>query len=79
MQDRTRPPTYPAIGFLVDYGMAVAVLVALVPACLGAWALAAGYGWICLVLGVAAGLVVGLVMCSYVEVLRIMSETLMPR
>jgi hypothetical protein len=79
MSQPNQPPAYPAVRFLVTKGDFLAVLVGLVPLGLGLWALSAGYPWPLALLGAAAGAVLWLVLRSYVEVLRILSDTLMPR
>jgi len=73
------PPTYPAIRTIGAYGNLLAALVGLAPIALALWALAAGLGWAWLIPGAFAGAVLWLVMRSYVEVLRILADTLMPR
>lgn len=70
---------YPTIAFLLRWGNALALVVATCPP-LGAILLSA-QGWTILV--VPAGLIAGVVMWgllrSYVEVLRVISDTLIPK
>lgn len=79
MTSPNQPPSYPAIRLLVEKGGLLAVIVALAPVCIGVWALLAGLAWPWMALAIAAGLLLWLVLRSYVEVLRILSDTLMPR
>lgn len=74
------PPSYPAIRLFTRHGDALALVAGLAPVALALWAvLGAGAGWGWLVAGLAGGGGLGLVMRSYVEVLRILADTLMPR
>lgn len=79
MPDISQPPSYPAIRFLAAKGDLLAVLVALMPVCGALWALANGFPWLSMVVAVVAGALLWLILRSYVEVLRILSDTLMPR
>jgi hypothetical protein len=79
MSNSTLPPSYPTIRFLAANGDAIAVLIALAPLCAGIWALTQGIAWPWMVLAVAAAVVLWVIIRSYVEVLRILSDTLMPR
>lgn len=79
MSISNQPPSYPAIRFIVTKGDLLAAIVALVPVLLGIWALASGFYWPWMVLAIGTGAVLWLVLRSYVEVLRILSDTLMPR
>lgn len=74
-----RPPSYPAIKFLASKGDLLAILVALAPICVGVWALATGYGWPWMIAALVVAAVLWLILRSYVEVLRVLSDTLMPR
>lgn len=79
MSKINQPPSYPAIRFLAASGDLLAVLVGLLPVCAGIWALTAGFAWPWMILAVGSGALLWLVVRSYVEVLRILSDTLMPR
>lgn len=79
MSDPTQPPSYPTIQFLAANGDLFAILVAIAPVCIGVWAIAAGYSWPWLLLAGAAAAALWLIVRSYIEVLRILSDTLMPR
>ncbi|PWR20995.1 hypothetical protein [Zavarzinia compransoris] len=74
-----RIPTYPIVTFLVARGMVLAAVLGLVP--LAASVLLALAGWPPLVVagGAVASLVLGGLLASYVEVLRIIADTLMPK
>lgn len=73
------PPSYPAIRFISTWGDALAIIVALACAAIGVYAVCAGFHWLAGAVGVAAGALLWLVLRSYVEVLRILADTLMPR
>lgn len=79
MSDPNQPPSYPAIKFLAAKGDLLAILVALVPICVGLWALAAGYPLYWMIAALVVAGVLWLILRSYVEVLRVLSDTLMPR
>jgi hypothetical protein len=79
MSHRNQPPSYPAIRFITRWGDALAILIALACAASGIAAVWAGFAWPFGAAGVAAGLLLWLVLRSYVEVLRILADTLMPR
>lgn len=70
---------YPTIAFIVRWGGPLAVAVA---ACLPLGALvlvAKGWSPLVLVAGAVAGLVAWALLRSYVEVLRVISDTLIPK
>lgn len=79
MTKADQPPSYPAIRFIAKWGDLLAIAVGAVPACLGLWALFTDSGWLWLFAGAGTGALIWLVVRSYVEVLRILSDTLMPR
>jgi len=79
MSQPNQPPSYPAIRFITAWGDALAILVAVACMAIGIYAAWLGYAWPCFVVGVAVGLILWLVLRSYTEVLRILSDTLMPR
>jgi hypothetical protein len=70
---------YPAVRLLRQYGNWFAIGLGLVFVIIGAWATAAGYGAICLFVGIVAGAFGAFVMRSYVELVRIIAEMLLPR
>lgn len=73
------PPSYPAIMFIRNSGGLLAALLGLAPVIVAIWAVAAGYSWVWFVPAIAVGALLFLVFRSYVEVLRILADTLMPR
>lgn len=79
MSNPAQPPSYPTIQFLAAKGDLFAALVAIAPLCLGIWAIAAGYAWPWMIVAAAAAGALWLVVRSYIEVLRILTDTLMPR
>ncbi|MDB5846601.1 MAG: hypothetical protein JWP29_353 [Rhodoferax sp.] len=74
-----KTPTYPVVSFLVARGalasVVLSVLVAL--ACIGA-GLSSGWLWL-VPLGIVVAAVLLVVLLSYVEVLRIIADTLIPK
>lgn len=72
-------PTYPVVQFLVARGQGVALALSLL-VLIAAWAggLATGQLWLALAGTAAAGVLLGLLL-SYVEVLRIIADTLLPK
>ncbi len=79
MSSPNQPPTFPAIRLIAAGGDVIAALVGLVPVLAAIWAVAAGFSWLVVPAGLLAGALLWLVLRSYVEVLRILSDTLMPR
>ncbi|MFD0666894.1 hypothetical protein ACT80S_04180 [Ramlibacter sp. MAHUQ-53] len=77
-QDYT-PPTYPVVQFLVARGkpLSIALAAAVLLLSLGA-GVATGALWIVPAGVIAAGVLLGLLL-SYVEVLRIIADTLIPK
>ena len=72
-------PTYPVIRFIVKNGKAIAALLALGILTLALYFFLIGGGLVALAIGVVAAVVAAGVVLSYVEVLTIIAETLMPR
>ena len=70
---------YPVVRLLVRYGNALAISVGAVLAIAGVWAALAGFGWAWAPAGVLAGAFGGLIMRSYVEVVRLITDMLLPR
>lgn len=79
MPHRNQPPSYPAIRFITRWGDLLAILVAVACVVAGFYAVWLGNAWPFGAAGVGAGLILWLVLRSYVEVLRILGDTLMPR
>ena len=79
MTDMPEMPTYPALGFLVRHGRALAGLIALLPIAGALCAVATGGPlWL-----IAGGLVLApillLFVLTYVEMARVISDTMIPR
>ena len=70
---------YPAIHFLLRHGDAFAVAVALLPASAGIVAAFYGWHWAVLVAGCVLSLVLGVLMKSYIELVRVMADMLIPK
>ena len=68
-------PSYPTVRFLIRHGLYVSLLCAALPLVwfwpAPGWTMAAG--------GIVAEILAGVFVQSYIEVLRIMSDTLLPR
>jgi len=70
---------YPAIRFIVERGNLLAIVIGVLPL-LGAVALAVlGLHWFVLVAGVVAAAVVYFLMRSYVELVRVIADMLLPK
>jgi hypothetical protein len=72
-------PTYGALQFLVRHGDWVAPVVGLVPAAAGAAVWAAGSSPFYALAGALAGAFLYLMMRSYVELVRVIVDMLLPR
>ena len=72
-------PNYPIINFLVRRGHPFAIGVALLPVLAGLWILAAGGPWLFGVAGIVAGPVLYVLMKSYVEMVAIIADMLLPK
>lgn len=73
------PPAYPVLGFIARVGIALAIVVALLVGGVGTMlALVLAQWWLVPVAIVVAVLVGGL-LASYVEIVRIVLDTLVPR
>lgn len=72
-------PTYPALEFLVRHGNAVAWAAALAPALGGllAWVLGLSVGYA--ITGVVGAVFLFLIMRSYVELVRVIVDMLLPK
>lgn len=77
--DDLKLPSYPVVTFLVARGGIVAMLAGLLPLAAAAWIVAAGGSPAFIAGGLVAGGAVWLFVRSYVEVLRILADALMPR
>jgi ABC-type uncharacterized transport system permease subunit len=72
-------PSYPVVQFLCARGKGLSTLLsAFVLVAAWSWGLATGQIWIGLAGTVGAGVLLGLLL-SYVEVLRIIADTLLPK
>lgn len=74
-----KTPSYPMVRFLVANGIVISVVLALVPFAAGIYLAMIGWGLVFPVAGFIAGLVIGGLLISYIEVLRIIADTLIPR
>ena len=70
---------YPVVRLLVKHGSILSIAVAAVLAIAGIWAALAGFGWAWAPTGILAGAFGGLIMRSYVELVRLITDMLLPR
>ena len=70
---------YPTIRFILRFGDAFAIFVSLLPAVAGISVAIYCLSWIALVAGVVASVVLGVLMKSYVEIVRVIADMLIPR
>jgi hypothetical protein len=70
---------YPVVRLLVRFGNVLAIAVGAAIALAGVWAAVAGFGWAWALAGVLVGAFGGLMMRSYVEVVRLIADMLLPR
>ncbi len=70
---------YPVVRLLVKHGSALAIAVGAAIAIAGVWAAVAGFGWAWALAGVLTGAFAGLMLRSYVEVVRLITDMLLPR
>jgi hypothetical protein len=77
---RPDPDTaYPVVRLLVKHGTLLAIAAGAVLAIAGIWAALAGFGWAWAPAGVLTGAFAGFIMRSYVEVVRLIADMLLPR
>ncbi len=72
-------PTYPALNFLVRHGDWVAIVVAMVPVLLGGMAWGMGMSFVFGIAGLATGAFLYLMMRSFVELVRVIVDMLLPK
>jgi len=76
---KTDNPTYPALNFLVRYGDWVAIVVGVVPVLLGGIASGMGMSIMFGIAGLVAGAFLYLMMRSFVELVRVIVDMLLPK
>lgn len=72
-------PTYPVVGFLVRYGIVLSILLGILPLVAAGALVASGWAVWVLAVGAGASVVLATLLVSYIEVLRVISDTLMPK
>ena len=77
--DDLRLPHFPIVTFLVRRGAILAILAGLAPVVVTAWLALAGESPLWVAGGIATGATLWLFVQSYIEVLRILADALMPR
>ena len=70
---------YPVLAFIVRYGTPIAVALAVMVAILVLWIAFPLIGWLSVVVAVVAGGVLLLAALSYVELVRLITEMLLPQ
>lgn len=70
---------YPTIRFIVERGGLLAIVIGLLPLLGGIAALAAGMHWLLLVAGLVGSAVLYFLMKSYVELVRVIADMLLPK
>jgi hypothetical protein len=70
---------YPVLAFIVRYGTPAAIALAVVAAALTLWIGFPLIGWASIIVAAAAGGVLLLVALSYVELVRLITEMLLPQ
>ena len=70
---------YPTIQFILRFGNAFAILVALLPLAASVFAVICGVHWVVFAGGALTSIVLGVLMKSYVELVRIIADMLIPR
>lgn len=74
-----KTPSYPVVKFLVANGIVISVILASLPFAAGIYLALIGWGLVFPVGGFFVGAVIGGLLISYIEVLRIIADTLIPR
>lgn len=72
-------PTFPALHFLVKHGNAIALLLALSMPIIGIWVWAIGRSPASIAGGVIAGAFGYLIMRSYVDLVRLVADAMLPK
>ena len=72
-------PTYPVVGFLVRHGIVLSIVLGILPLIAAGGLVAAGWAAWMLALGLGASVVLATLLVSYIEVLRVISDTFMPK
>jgi energy-coupling factor transporter transmembrane protein EcfT len=70
---------YPAIKLIVERGNLLAIVIGLLPFAGGVVAVVSGMHWLLLIAGAVSAAVVYLLMRSYVELVRVMADMLIPK
>jgi hypothetical protein len=72
-------PKYPFIDFLLRHGNAFAIVVALLPVAAGLYLAYVGLGWICAAGGIIVGGILYVIARSYVEIVAVIADMLLPK
>jgi len=79
MTDAEGMPHYPVLGLIRRHGKPLAVVIGCGLFLLGVWAAWAYQFWPCLILGAVVGVLAWGLLSSYVEMVEIIFDTLVPR
>jgi len=79
MSDTYAPPTYPVLRFIATHGMKLAVPIAVLAALAGLLLALALGSWTAAAVAVPAAALLGGILASYVEMVRVVVDTLIPR
>lgn len=72
-------PNYPVLHFLEKHGDWVAIILAAMPVLAAIWTTTLGYSPLFLLLGIGLAVVIYLMFKSYVELIRVMIDMLLPK
>lgn len=72
-------PHYPLVNWLIRYGAWFAAIMAVAPPVIGVYFAFTGTGWIALAIGVLVGIVTYVLLKSYVELVAIIADMLLPK
>jgi len=70
---------YPTIKFIVERGNLLAIVIGILPLLGGGVLVALGVHWLAIVAGAVAAAVVYFLMRSYVELVRVIADMLLPK
>ena len=70
---------YPTLKLIVEHGERLAIVVGILPLMGGLALFGVGVHWLAIVAGAVAAIVVYLLMRSYVELVRVMADMLIPK
>ena len=72
-------PHYPVVNFLLRHGHQFAIAVALLPAAAGVYLGLSDWGWLVALAGIVTGAILYILAKSYVELVAIIADMLLPK